>query len=554
MYVGLSGMNANQARIDTIGNNIANVNTHGFKGSRTLFQTQFSRLISAGHGPTSTSGGVNPTQVGLGTIVGATQKNFNPGSIETTGIASDLAIEGDGLFILQKPDGQQVFTRDGSFTLDASSRLVSQDGYVVQGFGVDEDFNLLPTALTDLTIPLGTLTLARATSTVVMDGDLSAEGTVATQGSVHRTQDLVDASGSPATGGTSLTDLRAASDPTTPLFASGDTITVSGISKGDRTLPSATFVVGQDGTTLDDFAAWLEGVLGIQTGDGVPGDGGVSVENGALVIRSNPGEPNGFSISGNDILSTNSAVGVPFAFTQDQAANGSGVVTSFTVYDSLGTPVTVTATFTLEEKAASGPVWRYYLETTDSDGIPQVIGTGTVSFDAQGNFLSADGNQFSLDRTGTGAASPLQFTLDFSQVHGLSTRASSIVMQQQDGFPPGTLTDFSVASDGTINGTFSNGMTRPLGQVALAVFPNPGGLVAQADNLYVRGPNAGEPTVTPPGQFGAGTLLGGALELSNVDLAAEFIGLITSSTGFQASSRVIRTSSDLLEQLLLVVR
>lgn len=554
MYTGLSGMNANQTRINTIGDNIANVNTHAFKGSRTLFQTQFSQLLSMGNGPSETSGGVNPTQVGLGTLVGTIQRNFNPGSIEATGIASDLAIDGDGFFILRRPSGQQVYTRDGAFALDSDNRLVSMDGYAIRGFGIDENFNIQPTVLTDLTIPLGTLTVARATENVIMDGDLSAAATIATRGSRHTSQALVAGGGGSAVAGTALTALRSASDPGVPLFATGNTITVSGVDKGERELPDQTFVVGTDGATLGDFASWLEGILGIQDAAGLAGNPGVTVEGGMLVINSNAGELNGFSINATDITSDNTGSPVPFTLTQTSEANGSGVLTSFSVYDSLGAPVIVSATFALESKSEAGTVWRFYLEAPDADGSSRALGTGTVSFDTEGNFRSVTGNQVNLNRVGSGAASPLAFALDFSNIHGLSTRASNVIMAEQDGFPPGTLSGYSVGVNGTINGTFTNGMSRTLGQVALAVMSNPEGLLAEGDNLYVLGPNAGEPTVTPPELFGAGSILGGALELSNVDLASEFIGLITSSTGFQASSRVISTSSDMLDQLLLLVR
>lgn len=554
MYVGLTGLNAHQTKIDTIGHNIANVNTHGFKGSRTLFQTQYSITMSQGNGPSDTSGGVNPTQVGLGTLVGTTQKNFGQGSIETTGIGSDLALQGAGFFILEQPDGRQVYTRDGAFSVDSNNRLVSQDGYAVRGFGVDEGFNVQPTVLTDLVIPLGTLSLAQPTSNVIMDGDLSAEGTIATQGSIHRSQVFVSGGGAAADAGTALTDLRAQGAPGTPLFAAGETITISGIVKGDRTLPSATFTIGTDGATLGDFAAWLERELGIQNVAGVPGDPGITIAGGQLVIQSNAGESNGFELTGNDFLSSNAGVALPFTFAEEQAANGSSVHTSFTVYDSLGTPHIVGATFVLEATPNTGPVWRFYLEGPDVNGAAGSLATGTVTFDTQGNFVSADGAQFAMDVSQTGAASPLQFTLDFAGVHGLSTQASNILMADQDGYPPGTLTNFSIGQDGIINGTFSNGMTQTLGQVAVAVFPNAEGMLAEPDNNYAQGPNAGEPTITAPGLFGAGSVLSGALELSNVDLSAEFIGLITTSAGFQASSRVISTSSDMLDQLLLVIR
>ncbi len=554
MYTGLSGLNVNQARITTIGHNIANVNTHAFKSSRMLFQTQLSQLLTMGNGPTATSGGVNPMQIGLGASIAATQKNFNPGSIETTGIASDMAVDGSGFFILRRPNGQQVYTRDGSFALDSSNRLVSTDGYSVRGFGVDDGFNIQPTVLTDLVIPVGTLSVAQSTENVVMDGDLSATGTIATQGSAHSSQALVNGGGGAVAAGTALTDVRSAATPGVALFANGNTITVSSVDRGDRQLAEQTFVVGTDGTTLGDFADWLEAALGIQDIAGVPGDPGVVIQGGALVINSNAGEQNGISINATDITSDNANTAVPFTFTQTAEANGTSLITSFTVYDSLGTPVIISATIAMEAKTATGAVWRFYLEAPESDSAAQSLGTGTITFDTEGNFQSVTGNQISVNRASSGAVSPMVFTLDFTGVHGLSTRASNVIMAEQDGFPPGTLSAYSVGLDGTINGAFTNGMTQTLGQIALAILPNPEGLVAESDNLYVLGPNAGEPTITEPGLFGAGAVLGGALELSNVDLAAEFIGLITSSTGFQAASRVISTSSDMLDQLLLIVR
>lgn len=554
MYTGLSGMNANQTRIQTIGDNIANVNTNGFKSSRTMFQTQYSQIMSAGSGPNERTGGTNPLQIGLGTLVGATQRLFTQGSLETTGVPSDVSIQGNGLFIVRDPGGRQLYTRDGAFTLDSKNQLVTMDGYNVRGFGVDQNFTVIPNVLTDLTIPLGTTTLARATSLVKMDGDLAADGTIGTQGSTSLSQALVDGGGAAATAGTALTDLRSASAPGGVLFATGNVITVRGVAKGERDLPEARFTVGTDGSTLGDFANFLQEKLGINTSPGVPGTPGVTVSGGQLVINSNAGVDNGITISANDISSDNAAAPLPFTFLQGQEANGSSVFTAYTMYDSLGTPVTVNMTFVLESLPATGPVWRFYAESPDNMGATRMLGTGTISFDTEGNFIGATGNQLQIDRSGTGAASPQQFTIDFSGIHGLSTQVSSVLMADQDGYPPGTLNNFKIGPDGTINGTFSNGLTRTLGQLAVAMFPNNEGLVSEPNNNFSQGPNSGNPVITPPGLFGAGEVLGGSLELSNVDLSNEFIGLITSSTGFQASSRVITTSNDLLDQLMLVVR
>lgn len=554
LYTGLTGLNANQIRIDTIGNNVANVNTTAYKASRAMFQTQFSQNFSLGTAPSDASGGTNPTQVGLGTTLGAIQRNFSPGSIETTGIPSDVAIEGDGLFIVRKGGGETAFTRDGSFSLNSAHQLVTADGHFVQGFGVDSAFNIVPGILTDVTVPLGELTVARQTQTASMEGTLSSDGTLATQGSMHVSQALVNGGGGPADAATLLTDLRDAAAPGSLLFADGNTITVSRVAKGDRELPTATFVVGTTGSTLGDFANWLNGALGINTTAGLPGTPGATVESGTLVIRGNAGLDNDFEITPNDFASDNPAAALPFAFTKTADANGSGVFTGFTVFDSLGAPVTVNLTLALESTPSTGPVWRFYAETPDSATGSRLLGTGTLTFDNEGNFVAATGNQIAIDRSATGATTPLAFTIDFSRLQGLAATNSNVILGEQDGYPPGTLTTYAVGVDGVLSGTFSNGLSRTLGQVALARFSNPEGLIAEADNLFVTGPNSGNPTITTPGLLGTGRVLGGALELSNVDLSREFIGLITSSTGFQANSRVISVTSDLLNQLLLIAR
>ena len=554
MYTGLTGLNVNQTRIETIGNNIANVNTNAFKGSRTLFQTQFAQTLSEGTAPSDTSGGTNPMQVGLGALVATTQRTTTPGSLETTGLPGDLALEGPGYFVVRDAGGREYYTRDGAFSLNAQNQLVSADGLHVRGFGVDPSFKIVPGTVQDLQVPLGTQDVAHATENASIDGDLSAAETRATAGSVTTSQALVDGGGTPATAATALTDLRSATAPAVPLFAAGDTITVSGATRGGREVSSQQFVVGTTGNTLGDLATSLQGTLGIQTGTSVPGQPGVTIENGALGIRSNNGEPNAIVVQNNDLTSSNAGTPVPLQFTATSPAVGTGVFTSFTAYDSLGNAVPVNLTFTLDDTPATGPVWRYYAESAEAGQPPQMLGTGTASFDTQGRFVSATGNQFTVNRTGSGAATPLNVTLDLSAVNGLSTQVSNVIMSKQDGYPPGTLTAYSVGNDGTLTGTFSNGVSHTLGQVAVATFANEAGLVAETGNLFSVGPNSGPAAVKAPGTLGAGTVRGGALEMSNVDLSREFIGLITASTGFQAASRVITTSNDMLNQLLMNMR
>ncbi|HWP40685.1 MAG TPA: flagellar hook-basal body complex protein, partial [Tepidisphaeraceae bacterium] len=148
------------------------------------------------------------------------------------------------------------------------------------------------------------------------------------------------------------------------------------------------------------------------------------------------------------------------------------------------------------------------------------------------------------------ATTPLNVALDFSAMTSLTSRASELVMTEQDGSPTGTLNGFSIGANGIITGSFSNGLTRTLGQIALATFNNPEGLVDEGGNMYSAGGNSGVAVITTPLQLGAGAIRSGALELSNVDLSEEFINLIIASTGFSAASRVITTSDQLLTELL----
>ena len=554
LFTGMSGLRSNQFRIDSIGDNVANVNTTGFKGTRATFQTQFLNTLNTGSSPAENTGGTNPTQVGLGSVLGSMQRDFQPGSIETTGYKTDLAVEGAGFFVLRSPDSDQVFSRDGSFVLNSQSQLVSADGYIVQGYGVNNSFELVPGVVTDLEIPLGSLTTAQATTTVQLDGTLDSSGTIGTQGSVLNSNTLVsDAGGTLAVGGTALTALRDQAAPGVLLFNPGDTLTFDNTAKGGRDLPAAEFVVGTTGSTLGDLAAWFEDVLGINTTAGVPGTPGVTLVGGQMVVTGNVGEDNDLTMLPG-ALTSDGAVQQPFDFTKTQQADGSSVFTSLRVYDSLGTGVTVNVTVVLETKATTGNIWRYYATSPDDSDADLTIGTGTVTYDNSGRMTSINNGALTIDRQDLGSATPLGVALDFSAVSGLSTGSSVLVMSNQDGNPPGSLNDFAIGPDGMITGTFSNGLSKTLGQVILATFSNPAGLVASSNSTFVPGPNSGEAQIVRPMELGAGRVLGGSLELSNVDLSQQFIGLITASSGFTAASRVISMSDQLLQELLLMTR
>ncbi len=199
----LTGLNAAETTIDVVGNNIANSNTVGFKASEAVFATQFLQTRSLGSAPTSTSGGTNPRQIGLGTQVAAVTPDFTQGTIEISSSPSDLAIQGDGFFVIQGEQGETLYTRNGIFSLNSENQLVTVTGNRLLGFGVDEQFQVQTTTLSALEIPLGAAAVAQATQNVFLEGTLRPNGDIADTAEIIQTGILGDASQTaPATGPT----------------------------------------------------------------------------------------------------------------------------------------------------------------------------------------------------------------------------------------------------------------------------------------------------------------------------------------------------------------
>ena len=565
LFAGLSGMKTNEFAMDVVGHNIANVNTRGFKSSRTTFQSQFSTTFSFGSAPTGSFGGTNPMQVGTGAMVGGVMKDFSGGSPETTGIKTDLAIQGQGLFIIGRGDGSEVYSRDGSFQFNSENYLMNSDGFYLQGYTIDSNFNIVEGTLSRLRIPIGEVTTASATTQAMFAGNLNANGSVGSMRTQLVSQAFTEGSGGPAvTAATVLTDLY---DGTTPLFEAGNVIVLSEANKGGADLEVVTFTV-EAGSDLGDFIAWLEDVLGINTssdlpdltGSGVP-DPGVTINvDGSINVVGNIGESNTLRLdSGAITLALGTAAGplsgtVPFQFGATVAqATGESIRTSFRAFDTLGNPMDISLTLVMESKSINGITWRYFAESADDTDYDRVLGTGTFMFNITGNYLEGSDLVISIDRADTGSSTPQTITLDFSRLDGYAMPSAMSILSQ-DGFSAGTLQDYSIGQDGVIIGAFDNGLTRQLGQVVLATFRNYEGLVALSDNLFGTGPNSGSAIIKKPMELGSGSISAAALELSNVDLSREFINLIIASTGFSASSRVIQTSDQLLNELMMMTR
>ncbi|MEM7681082.1 MAG: flagellar hook-basal body complex protein [Planctomycetota bacterium] len=565
LFTGLTGMQTNSQLLDVTGNNIANVNTTAFKRSIVQFETQISQTLKDGSQPSGTLGGTNPSQVGLGTRLAAIRRDFSDGALQTTGVATDLAVEGNGFFIVNDA-GRQRFSRDGGFNLDRNFNLVNNSGGLIQGYGVDDNFNVVDGVLQDLNIPVGVLTIAEPTTEVNFSGNLNAGGDVATQGSIVQTQSLyATAAGSAGAFVTAATDLSSVFDASgANLLALGDVVTISGAAKGGATLPDKTFTISATdpgdgssfGTTVQDLLTFYEDIFGIDT---ATSGGGVVDASGRITLTGNEGFDSRLELpNGSFVVNESTAPAIPFQFTETQEANGESARTSFLVFDSLGNPLTIDLTLTLISKADEGTTWRFTAQSEDDTDLARQLTTGEINFDNEGQFLAVTNNQIRVDRDQTGAVDPLNFSMAFEDRFGSVTALADVVSQinafSQDGTQLGTLEDFTTSEDGTISGVFSNGLIRDLGRIPLATFSNPEGLLELGGNSYRPTPNSGDAVIVQAGTGGSGRIIGGALELSNVELSEEFISLINASTGFSANSRIITTAQQLIQELLASVR
>ena len=386
LFSGISGLRAHQTMMDVVGNNIANVNTAGYKESSAVFEDTLSQMVQNSTAPTGTTGGVNPTQVGLGVRLGGVSTNFGQGSTQLTGKSTDLMIQGDGFFVVN--DGSQdLYTRAGSFTLDANGSLTTPDGAIVQGWNAVNGVVNTQASPSGINLPVGLQIPPTATSTVGLGGNIPATAAV------------------------------------------GDSFT----------------------TTINTYDA-----------------------QGTVVPES-------------------------FTFTKTATDTWSMGATN-------ATPATSTVTF----DPASGKI-------TSASPVALTVGTQAVSVD-------------------------LTKLTQFGQ-------SNTLAALTQNGSATGSLQSFSVQPDGVVMGVFTNGVKQPIAQVAVATFNNPGGLEKAGNTDFVAGPNSGVPQIGVAGTGGRGSLVGGALEMSNVDLATEFTNLIVAQRGFQANSKIITASDEILQDL-----
>lgn len=448
MFSGVSGLRAHQLKMDTIGNNIANVNTVGFKSQRANFQEVFNQTLQGAGSPQGGKGGTNPQQVGLGISLSSIDTFQIRGAVQRTDNPTDMAINGDGFFILSNDTSylNRSYTRAGNFSLDQDGNLVASNGYKVLGYMVDPTTKTLKSSLEGIKISKAESVPAQHSTYANFEGNLD----------------------------NSMAKITA--DPT--------------FTDGGALIP--------------------------------PGPDTIDFPNGTKYWE-----------------------------------------TTTTIYDSLGGQHNLKFTFVrgLDDTASVGDdnEWGVFIKDQDTGHYYLTDGSGDTAtdpseaviglkFDSSGNLDPSSVSSVILKVPPKNGSEETSLDVDFSKLTAFANESSAAVTAK-DGYPQGALDTFSIGPTGEINGIFTNGQNKVIGQIAVAAFKNPAGLEKTSENMYAVTPNSGEPIVGLPGTSGLGSLNPGTLEMSNVDISREFAEMITTQRGFQANSRIITTSDEMLQEL-----
>lgn len=415
LFAAIGGLRNHITYMDVVGNNIANVNTAGFKASRITFSDMMSQTIIGASAPTANRGGTNPTQIGLGMTLRGIDVIHTQGALQATGKLTDFAVQGSGFFIL-KDGARTFFTRDGAFDIAVSGELVNPaNGFKVQGWRADSsgivDSN---TPLESIVIPFGQSIAAQESTKINFVGNFDAR--------------LAD---------------------------------------------------------TDTFSSTID------------------------------------------------------------------------VYDSLGNAHPVSLTFTKN----GANTWNVTANSTSAEIDTVTFDIPSVVFDSNGTLTTPDPSTSpptTLEMTvtfvtGLQQNSPIVTNIDMTAVTQFATEGQ-LSMIFNNGFSAGSLISFSVGPAGDITGIFSNGTNRTIGQLAMALFTNPAGLQRSGANNFEPTANSGVAIVGTPGTGGRGSIGSGVLEGSNTDLAREFTNVVMAQRGFQASSRIISTADEMLEDLVNLAR
>jgi len=558
LFSGVSGLRAHQEMMDVIGNNVANVNTIGFKSSRVTFSDTFNKLIVSGTNATETSGGTNSFQVGLGMKVNSIDRDWSQGTFETTSTTTDLALEGDGLFILES-NGETYYSRAGAFNFDSNGNLVnSSNGAIVQG-KVADGLGRIPSGntLQDITVDMNLKLAAVKTTETSWSGNLESSSTTIKTDTVDLSGNLKLESSTAGTypGGTFSATDSSTYEVSTIYNEDGDEYQLwSYYTEASGTPGTWTYnyqIRDSDGNALTtpvtgSYALTFDSDSGECT----------NVDQTITVA----GEGIDYDISFSELTNMDSSSSAGTTIDSDEVAED--VTGSMTIYDSLGTAHTLTITF----KHLDSNTWSWEASIPADEGSLGSDSYGVIEFDSDG--VIKDVYQAGNKITTSPAAPEISFapsdgadsqsmTLDFGESTSGITQtnlSSSVSALDQNGSAAATLSSINIDEYGNIEGVFSNGSSRTLAQIMVATFNNLDGLVSVGDNMYKVAANSGDPIISEAGESSNTTIQSGALEESNVDLSTELTNLIVAQRGYQANARIITTADTLLQEVTNLIR
>jgi flagellar hook protein FlgE len=543
---GVSGMKAHQKMIDVAGNNLANLNTNSFKSSRVTFADMLSETIKEASQPTTTIGGTNPQQIGSGVKLSSVDRNMSQGSLINTGKPLDMAIEGEGYFVLN--DGEKdIYTRVGTFSVDSQYYLVdSGSGYRVQRVGnegVSEGFQELSND--SIRIPYDMALPAKSTTSINFGGNLSANSDISPTTNDLASGIIYTASDSPASEDTLISDLDQAA-------SFSGTLLINGVDPDGTDLTEASLVVDDD-TTLGDLVDAINTAFE---------DTGVTarLKNGQIMVTDDEA---GYSQTDLNITVDDGASGtleLPKNFKILTPGSEAMRNTNVTIFDSQGISHTLSTTLVRTDTANT---WDLVITSISGDA-------QLVDRRVRGITFKADGSYGGLD-TDLGDTSSIEIgfayddyatktiALDLGTVSsfdGLTQfgGTSTVSSTGQDGYAAGVLSSLSVTREGVLVGVFTNGIRKDIAAIRVATFQNPSGLESIGSNFYESSANSGEPVPTKGLSGGAGGIHGATLEGSNVEVAAEFVNLIQAQNGYMANARTIKVANDMLRELTSLIR
>jgi flagellar hook protein FlgE len=499
-YIPLTGLNADSTALNTIANNLSNMNTTGYKSQSVNFSDLFYQQVGE-------AGSGDPIQRGSGTQVCSIETDFSNGSPNTTNVDTNVALQGNGFFVVGS-GSNTLLTRDGDFSLDLNGNLITSSGLNVMGFPAANGIVNTNAPLAPVHIPVGEVEPPSATTTFSMTATLDSGANVGDNlsGKIQVFDSLGNAYQA------EVTYTKTATNTWSYNVTLPDTL-------------EATSTVGAVNTQVYNFGSTAGATATVDPSTSLtitgPNAGGVSTTINAPTVAA------GESIG-------------TYATDLQNALNAAGI--------------TATVTATAGQLTISGGS----ISTTGSviqDPVASAAATGSLTFDSNGNLVSPSTNVTGITFSGlSDGASNMNMTWNLFSADGTSTlsqvvaQTSAVSSSIQNGFTSGNYNGFTIGSDGTVTATFNNGQKLNVGQLALGNAVNLQGLQDMGNGDFATTLASGTAAIGVSGTSGLGTMQGGALEASNVNISAEFSDLIIAQRAFEANSKAVTTFDTITQE------